>query len=354
MRHTPITAWLSERIPLIYTLKQFLQQKSVPRHKYTFFYLFGGLSLFLFCTQIITGILLAIYYSPHPDSANESVRRIINEVSFGWVVRSIHSWGANFMVAVVLIHMFSTYFMQAYRKPREVMWMSGVVIFFLVLGFVFTGYLLPWDTTSYFATLIGTEIPKSIPIIGNVVVSLLRGENEVGIEALKRMYIIHILILPIISLLLIVFHIILQQSLGVSTPIGFKENLPQIPFLPNFLYRDFLTWTFTLSILLGMALMLPTALGVKADPLASAPMGIRPEWYFLPLYQTIRMFPTTAATLTGEMLVSILLIAGMTAWLFVPFLDRQAAREQKSVQFTFLGVVILLYCLVTIALGYWT
>lgn len=268
----------------------------------------------------------------------------MTEVNFGWLVRSIHAWGANFMVAAVLIHMFSTYFMKAYRKPRELMWLSGSIILFLILGFAFTGYLLPWDTTAYFATEIGTEIPKSIPLIGELVATLLRGGDEVGSEALRRMYAMHITILPILSLVLILFHITLQQVLGTSKPIGIPEKYPPIPFIPNYIYRDIISWTLILILLLGVAILRPAAYGDKVDEYASAPAGIKPEWYFLPLYQTLRIVPTTVFSLNGEMLVNIGLVIGSALWVAIPFLDRRANREEKNVLLQLLGIILLLYC----------
>ena len=153
--------WLDERLHLS-SLIQFLSRKSVPRHKHSFWYIFGGLALFFFLVQLITGVLLLLYYSPTPETANESVRFIESQVPYGWFVRSLHAWSANLMVATVLVHLFSTYFMRAYRRPRELMWVSGLTLLLVVLGFGFTGYLLPWDTTAYFATQIGTEIPRTI------------------------------------------------------------------------------------------------------------------------------------------------------------------------------------------------
>ncbi len=354
MEKLQLKIWLSERLPFISQIDSFLRQKTVPRHKYSIFYLFGGLSLFLFGIQLVTGILLALYYEPTPENANESIKRIITEVSFGWLVRSIHAWGADFMVAAVLMHMFSTYFMKAYRKPREFMWLSGSIILFLILGFAFTGYLLPWDTTAYFATQIGTEIPKSIPLVGELVVTLLRGGGEIGSEALRRMYMIHVTILPIVSLVLILFHVTLQQVLGTSKPIGIPEKYPAIPFLPNYIYRDIIVWTYILILLLGVAMIRPVAYGDKVDEYASAPVGIKPEWYFLPLYQTLRVVPTTVFSLNGEMLVNICLVIGSVVWVAIPFLDRRANREENNVVFQLLGIILVLYCAISVVVGKFT
>jgi cytochrome b6 len=344
---------ITEKIPFIKYLADFLQSKEIPKHKFTFFYLLGGISLFLFVVQLVSGVLLSLYYMPHPDHAYESVMRIMTDVDYGWLVRSVHSWGANLMVAFVLLHMFSVFFMKAYRRPREFMWFSGAILFFLVLGFAFTGYLLPWDVVAYYATQIGTEIPKSIPVIGEITIQILRGEGEVGSEALKRMYAIHVIILPLLTLLLVSFHLILQQVLGSSTPIGITPQ-GQMRFLPNFIYRDLLSWTVISAALMFLATMLPVSLSEKADPLASAPLGIKPEWYFLPLYQTLRIFPSTVFSLNGEMLVNLLVVFGATFWLLVPILDRKANREENNPLFTLIGISVILYCALMITAAYLT
>lgn len=345
--------YIGERLPFIKSIIDYLYRKEVPLHKFSFFYIFGGLSLFLFLIQLVTGILLVLYYSPDPNTANESVRRIMSDVSFGWLIRSLHVWGSHTMVAVVLIHMFSAFFMKAYRRPREFMWFSGVVIFFLVLGFSFTGYLLPWDVTAYFATQIGTEIPKSLPVIGEIGVQLLRGEGEVGGETLRRMYAIHAVIFPIITVILILFHITLQQILGTSAPVGI-ELKGHIPFLPNFLYRDFFAWTVLLIVLTVLSTMLPAELGEKADPFASAPVGIKPEWYFLPLYQTLRFVPVTILSQSGEMVVNCVVAIGFLAWFLIPILDKQAKDGYPSPLFTLAGVGLIIYCGITIIAAYLT
>ena len=331
-------------------LGRFLGEKSVPSHRYTFFYLFGGLALFLVVLQFITGILLSLYYSPSPDTANESVRLIISDVNFGWLVRSIHAWGAHAIVLVVLIHLASTFFMGAYKRPRELVWVSGLVILFFILGFAFTGYLLPWDTTAYFATQIGTEIPKSLPIVGELTVTLLRGGEEIGREALQRMYTIHTILLPLLSIIFISFHVLLQQFVGTSTPPGY-ENHGSIRFYPDFLYRDGITWGVMLIIVLGFSTMLPVGVGEKVDPLASAPVGIRPEWYFLPLYQTLRMFPAQIASLNGEMIVNIMVATASASLFFLPFLPNSRGIRRAM---TVLGIIVVSYFTMTIILAYVT
>ena len=346
-----IYSWLDERIPLQDVVAYF-SKKSVPRHKHSFWYYFGGLTLFFFLVQIVSGILLSLYYKPSPEHAYESIERIMNDVSYGWLIRSIHSWSANLMIGSLLIHMFSAFLMRAYRKPRELMWISGVLLMFLALGFGFTGYLLPWDTVAYFATLIGTEVPKTLPIIGTWGVEILKGGEEIGGDTLTRMYSLHVLILPLLTIILVTFHVLLNQVLGSSIPIATKVKEPPIRFFPNFLYRDLISWTIGLLALVSLATLLPWELGEKADPLASAPLGIKPEWYFLPLYQTLKMVPSSLWSVNGEFLVNLLVALGSVIWISIPFLDRRANFDSRSRLFTILGVVLIAYLVLTIVMAY--
>jgi cytochrome b6 len=353
MRLIPNGQWFRERLPLEPILG-FLREKRVPQHKFSIWYLFGGLALFFFGVQVVTGLLLLVYYSPTPATAHESVMFIMTQVPFGWLLRSVHSWSAHLMIATVFVHLFSTYLMKAYRKPREMMWMSGVVLMMLVLGFGFTGYLLPWDTISYFATQIGTEIPRSAPVLGPFVVSLLRGGEFVSAESLTRLFALHVAVLPIISLILIAVHLVLNQYHGASKPIGVPLRSTGIPFYPQYVYRDMLAWTCGLAILLSLVFLFPVNLGPKADPYASAPLGIRPEWYFLVLFQTLRMMPSSIFGVDGELVVNTgVLLVGL-GLLAVPFLDRKASREEPSRIFTIVGWAGIAYLAATITLAYLT
>jgi cytochrome b6 len=345
--------WFSTRIPLEPVL-DFLRKKTVPQHRHSFWYIFGGLTLFFFIIQIITGILLLFYYSPTPDTAHESVQLIMTKVPFGWLVRSIHSWSANLMVAAMLVHLFSTFLMRAYRKPREILWISGVLQLFMVLGFAFTGYLLPWDTTAYFATKIGTEIPMSTPILGQFVVNILRGGDFVGAETLKRLFALHVVALPIVTLGLVSIHLILNQVNGTSSPIGIKHTGPGISFYPNYIYRDAITWALGAMVLATLVLLLPVNLGPKANPYSSAPSGIHPEWYFMSLFQTLKVFPAQILGISGDTIVNV--IVGLVGFLLlgVPFLDRKASREEPNSIFTALGVFVIIYLAGMTAIAYLT
>ena len=170
--------WLDERFGWDDLIAP-LRKKTVPLHKLSYWYFLGGITLFLFVIQVLTGILLLLYYRPGANEAFESVQYIMTRVRFGWLIRSIHSWSANLMIFTAFAHMFSVLFLKAYRKPRELTWVSGVILLFLVMGFGFSGYLLPWNTLAFFATKVGTEITGQVPAIGKPLMIFLRGGEEV-------------------------------------------------------------------------------------------------------------------------------------------------------------------------------
>src|SRR5512133_2677313 len=182
--------WLDERFNLD-ELTYPLRKKAVPMHKLSYWYFLGGLTLFLFLIQVCTGILLLLYYRPSANEAFESVQYITTQVKFGWLVRSIHSWSANLMILTAFAHMFSVIFLKAYRKPRELTWLSGIVLLFLAMGFGFSGYLLPWNTLAYFATKDGSEIPGQVPIVGKWIMIFLRGGEDVTGATLSRFFGFH-------------------------------------------------------------------------------------------------------------------------------------------------------------------
>ena len=170
--------WLNDRIP-VSAAREVAEKKTVPNHRYTVFYYFGGMTLFFFGVQIATGILLMLYYRPSSAEAFESVEFIMTKVSFGWLIRSIHSWSANFMVFFAFAHLASVFFMKAYRPPRELTWVTGCLIFFLAMAFGFSGYLLPWNQLAFFATKVGTDIAGVVPVVGEWTLRFLRGGDRV-------------------------------------------------------------------------------------------------------------------------------------------------------------------------------
>ena len=344
---TRVGSWLNERLAWD-PLAAFLRKKTVPRHRLSYWYFLGGITLFLFIIQVVTGILLLLYYRPGTNEAFESVQYIMTQVQFGWLVRSIHSWSANLMIFTAVAHMFSVLFLKAYRKPRELTWMSGVVLLFLVLGFGFSGYLLPWNTLAFFATKVGTEITGQVPIIGKPMMIFLRGGEEVTGATLSRFFGFHVAVLPGLATLLILVHLLLVQRLGISVPpkveaewIRNPSAKHELKFFPNFALRELMAWYVALAVLGALAAIFPWNLGVKADPFAPAPAGIKPEWYFLFMFQTLKLIPSKVGFIDGEVLgVLAFGLAGLI-WLLLPLLERsQPSRPRQWISgFAFLALV---------------
>jgi cytochrome b6 len=349
-----VTAWLDERIDLE-EIREFIRHKVVPVHSHTVWYYFGGMTLFLFTIQVCTGILLLLYYRPSAEEAYESVQFIVTEVQFGWLIRSIHSWSANLMIATLMIHLFSVYFTQAYRKPRELTWLSGMILFGLALFFGFSGYLLPWNTLAYFATKVGTDVAGQVPVVGHLLTRILRGGEDVTGATLSRFYGIHVAILPLLTTGILGLHLFLVQKQGMSVPVELERSgqpSKTMPFFPDFLLRDLVGWLTALAVLAALAAYFPWELGFKADPFAPAPAGIRPEWYFMFMFQTLKYIPAKIGPIDGEMVGVMAFGLGGLLLLLVPFLDRKSARGEKSPLFIWVGVGIVTYIVVLSVLGY--
>src|SRR6185436_15357160 len=290
MKAENLTLWLDDRLGFG-AIAQLARKKEIPIHRHSIWYYFGGMTLFLFGVQVGTGILLLLYYRPSADSAFESVEFIMTQVRFGWLIRSLHSWSANLMIATLFVHLFSVFFLRAYRAPREVTWISGAFLLFLSLAFGFSGYLLPWNTLSFFATKVGTEVAGVVPVVGKFMVRFLRGGDEVTGATLTRFYGFHVAILPALATALLFIHLLLVQRHGMHVPDSIKGSVKTMKFFPNFLLRDVMGWLVALGALAALAAIFPWELGEKADPFASAPAGIRPEWFFMFMFQTLKIVP---------------------------------------------------------------
>jgi cytochrome b6 len=343
-RVSALGSWFQERFYVMMPVIDYLKKKEVPQHRLSFWYYFGGLTLFFFIIQIVTGLLLLQYYKPTASEAFASFVFIQQEVPFGWLIRQVHAWSANLMVMMAFIHMFSTFFMKSYRKPRELMWVSGFVLLVLSLGFGFTGYLLPWNELAFFATQVGTEVPKVAPG-GAFLVGILRGGEEVGPETLTRMFSLHVVLLPGLLMLVLSAHLLLVQVLGTSAPIGYKESgmiKGYEKFFPTFLAKDAIGWIIGFGLLVYLAVVFPWEIGVKAEALTAAPVGIKPEWYFWAQFQLLKDLTFEG----GELVAIALLTVGAIVWILVPFIDRQASKEQKSPLFTIFGLLVLAFLLI--------
>lgn len=372
-----LRAWLDERLDLADLLES-LRHKTVPLHRYSYWYFLGGITLFLFGVQVGTGMLLLLYYRPTSNEAFESVQYIMTQVQFGWLVRSIHSWSANLMVFTAFAHMFSVLFLGAYRKPRELTWVSGMVLLFLVMGFGFSGYLLPWNTLAFFATKVGTDMVGQMPLVGHYLMIFLRGGEDVSGATLTRFFGFHVALLPGITTLLLALHLALIQRQGISFPRGMEraahvltylrrhdpagaemwlheaEASPprEMPFFPNFFLREMIAWYVALGVLGALAALAPWELGTKADPFASAPAGIKPEWYFLFMFQTLKLIPAKIWFIDGE-LVGLAAFGGAgLLWTLLPFFDREGARFGRK-WIVGAGIFALAYMSVMTVYAYW-
>lgn len=347
--------WIDERVQLE-NLVHFLGKKYVPIHRHSIWYYFGGVSLFLFIIQVLTGILLLLYYKSGEELAFESIQFIMSKVQFGWLIRSVHSWTANLFILTAMIHMFSVYFEKSYRKPREITWLTGMLMFFLAMGFGFSGYLLPWNELAFFATKVGTDIAGVVPVIGKPMMVFLRGGEEVTGATLSRFFGFHVAVLPGIFTVLLGIHLILVQRQGMSEPLG-MEDAPEapkktMPFFPNFLLRDLLLWLIVLNLLAILAVFFPWELGKKADAFASAPAGIKPEWYFLFMFQTLKYIPAQLFIIDGEVFGILLFGVGGLLWTLIPFWDRKSSRGEKNRFINYIGLFIIFYMIVLTILGW--
>lgn len=352
MKLESFKSWVDERLS-IGTLFRQAQKKEVPLHRQSIWYYFGGMTLFLFTVQVVTGILLLLYYRPSAENAFESVQFVMTEVKFGWLIRSIHSWSANLMILTLFIHMFSVYFMRAYNRPRELTWVSGVVLLLLSVCFGFSGYLLPWNEVSFFATKVGTEIAGVVPIVGKTVLRFLRGGEEVTGATLTRFFGFHVAVLPAMATVFIGIHVLLVQLHGMHVPDRYAENYRRMKFFPNFLMRDLIGWILAIGVLAALAALFPWELGVKADSFAPAPAGIKPEWYFLFMFQTLKYIPAKVLIFDGEVLgILFFMLAGAVLFV-IPFINRSPERyPRRRMIFTVLGVIAVLYIVVMTIVGY--
>jgi quinol-cytochrome oxidoreductase complex cytochrome b subunit len=207
--------WIDDRLGLT-TIYNVTLDRKVP--KVNWLYTLGSASLFLFVMQAVTGVFLSIYYVPSPESAYNSIQYIMNDVAFGWLIRGIHHWGATLMVLVVFLHMLRTFYLAAYKFPREITWLTGVILLLATLGMGFTGYLLPWNQRSYWATTVGTEIAGTVPVVGDFILRVLRGGTDLSAVTLARFFAVHIWVIPAVIIALIGVHLYLVIRLGISAP----------------------------------------------------------------------------------------------------------------------------------------
>jgi ubiquinol-cytochrome c reductase cytochrome b subunit len=324
--------WLDHRTGIQSAVRSFLYE-DIPASS-GWHQVFGSIAVFLFLTQAFTGALLAFNYAPTPGDAYNSLRYILTEVTGGRLIRGLHHWGSSMMIVVVVLHMVQVFLFGAYKKPREATWMVGVVLLFLTLAYGLTGYLLPWDNRAYWGTVVTTQIAAQAPLAGPYLSRLLGGEGAIGVVTFARFYGLHVLLLPPATLFLIAVHVYLVRKHGVA-PIPGDELKPKKKFYPVQVFKDTVAIFIAFAILFTLSIAVRVPLEQLADPTDTTYVP-RPEWYFLFLFQILKLF-------TGplEIIGSVVLPALTGTLLFlVPFIDR--ARMIKVTQRTFAASVVVL------------
>lgn len=333
---------------------QYQVHKRLPPHT-GWAHAFGSLALMLYISQVLTGILLLVYYRPTPEEAHESIKTITGAVPFGWFYRQLHAWGATLMIIALLLHMCRTYFMGSYKKPRELTWLTGVCLFMATITFGFTGYLLPWNEMAYWATTVGTEVAGAVPLVGPWVMGFLRGGSGVGHETLSRFFLIHVIILPWVTMGLIAVHLFLMRAQNLATLEGVGEEKPipegtGIPFHPVHTAKEVSIALFTFGILATLAVLYPWEIGEPANPLVT-PEAVKPEWYFLPTYQLLKYFSGPLGKVVGIM-VSFVPFVVLFLW---PFIDRGKHRHPRKRPIAVsVGVLAIIGALFFGALGHFS
>jgi ubiquinol-cytochrome c reductase cytochrome b/c1 subunit len=327
-----IIRWIDYRLPIFSYLEHELHEYPTPKNL-SYWWNFGSLAGFMLVTMIVTGIFLAMNYTPHVDLAFNSVERIMRDVNYGWLMRYIHMNGASFFFIVTYIHIFRGLYYGSYKSPRELLWMLGVVILLLMMATAFMGYVLPWGQMSFWGATVITNLFSAIPLVGNDIVTWLWGGFAVGNPTLNRFYSLHYL-LPFVIVGVVVVHVLALHQHGSNNPLGIDRKGPQdsIPFHPYYTIKDMFGLGVFLVIYAAFVFFMPNALGdpqnyIPANPLQTPP-EIVPEWYFLPFYAILRSVPDIL--FIPAKLAGVLCMFGSIGLLFVlPWLDGSKVRSAR-------------------------
>jgi ubiquinol-cytochrome c reductase cytochrome b subunit len=310
-------------------------------------YVFGSATLFLFVLQAVTGMFLAVYYAPTPDHAYDSVQFIENQVTFGWFVRGLHHWGASGMVIAVGLHMLQVFLYGAFKPPREMMWMVGVVLFLLVMGFAFTGYLLPWDQTAYWATQVGINMVGTVPLVGDVLMKVMRGGETLGALTLSRFFAVHVLFLPALIIMGIMLHLFILRRVGPAGPWDEqKAAAGSETFYPRQVFMDAVVMLGVFLVLALLAVLVPFPLADKANPSDTSFVPV-PEWYFLFYYELLKYVHGPLEPFATWVLPGIVVLV-MLLW---PFLDWQKTVRAPASRPIGMALGVLFLVFVFLMLG---
>ena len=329
--------WLADRVGWG-GIKARLSAHRAPRRSF-FFYL-GGITLFLLVIQVLSGILLVLYYRPDPAHAYESVEQIIGEIPYGNLIHAVHAWTSDLFVACLLAHMFTVVVRRSFRAPHELSWLSGLIALVLGLGLAFTGAILPWTEAAYTHARVGSQLAGQFPLFGAWLRRFLRGGDEVTLGTLGHAYGFHVAALPACLTLLVAVHIFLLFRRPVIRPDTSKQET--IPLYPEFVVRLAAAQTGVLVVIMTLAIFSQRALGPAADPTQPTPAGAAPPWYMLPVHAIVRDAPTELLGIDGaRFLVGVAcVIAVLVAAL--PFVDRQGSKITAWFAWTALLALLLL------------
>ena len=320
-----VIAWIDYRLP-IFTFIKHISQYRTPKNL-SYLWSFGSLSGLMLVLQIITGIFLAMQYTPHIDYAFDSVERIMRDVNYGWLLRYAHANGASFFFVVVYLHIFRGLYYGSYKAPRELLWFVGILIFVIMMATAFMGYVLPWGQMSFWGATVITNLFSAIPFVGEEVVHWLWGGFSVNNATLNRFFALHYL-LPFVIVGVVVLHLIALHRFGSNNPTGVevKTKKDSIPFHPYYNIKDLVGVSVLLIPLCIFIFFFPNSLGhpdnyIEADSMVT-PLHIVPEWYFLPFYAMLRSIP-------DKLFGVIAMFGAIMIWFFLPFLDTCKVKSGK-------------------------
>jgi len=335
-----LVKWVDDRLPIFTFLDHELNEYPTPKNL-NYWWNFGSLAGIMLVIMIVTGIFLAMSYTPHVDHAFNSVDRIMRDVNYGWLIRFIHMNGASFFFIVVYIHIFRGLYYGSYKAPRELLWMLGVVILLLMMATAFMGYVLPWGQMSFWGATVITNLFSAIPVVGESIVIWLWGGFAVDNPTLNRFFALHYL-LPFVIVGVVVLHLVALHMHGSNNPLGIDARKGQdtIPFHPYYTVKDLFGLGVFLIVFCVFVFYAPDYLGhpdnyIEANPLVTPP-HIVPEWYFLPFYAILRAvtfdigIPFTDVVLIDAKFGGVLAMFGAIAVLFLlPWLDRSPVRSAR-------------------------
>ena len=340
-----IIGWIDYRLPIFSTLQHTLVDYPTPKNL-NYWWNFGSLAGIFLMIQIITGIVLAMHYTPSVEGAFASIEHIMRDVNYGWLIRYIHMNGASFFFIVVYIHIFRGLYYGSYKSPREVLWWLGLIILLLMMATAFMGYVLPWGQMSFWGATVITNLFSAVPIVGTTVVEWLWGGFAVDNALLNRFFALHYLF-PFLIVGVVILHIVALHTHGSNNPLGIDRKGPQdsIPFHPYYTIKDLFGLSFVLTIFAAVVFYAPDYLGhpdnyIPADPLKT-PAHIVPEWYFLPFYAILRAVPDKLGGVIAMISAILILFA-------LPWLDTSKVRSatfrpiyKKFFWFLLIAVIIL-------------